>query len=366
MKTLFLDTNVLMQCRKLDQLPWHEVSNDENIFLLISRPVQEEIDRMKHQGNARRGQRSRAATTFIRNMLLSESSETVIRASGPHVEVGFAPPISLKENPSPFLDLSRTDDRIIAEAICYRDQHPEEDVALLTHDTQPMVTSKYCGLAFIMVPDTWLLPPEPNERDKKIAELEGKLQKFEKNFPVIKVAFNDASGNPLHTASLNVQWYPKLSEQEIEGLVRLVVSHHPIATDFARPTPRINQIKLACLDTLMPLGVQRRYKPPTEEEIRKYTLELYPEWVENVKNFFKSLPSQLESPTWEYQFSVSINNDGYSPAENVLVEFTISGGLLLMPINDEDKSAEASPLVLPKPPSPSQGEMGSGARAKSI
>jgi len=355
MKTLYLDTNVLIQCRKLEQLPWQEISKDENIVLLISRPVQEEIDRMKHDGNSRRTKRSRAATTFIREMMLSETSKAVIRGSGPNVEVGFAPPVSLKENPFPFLDLSRSDDRIIAEAIFYRDQHPGEDVALLTHDTQPMLTSKHCGLAFIQVPDEWLLSPEPDDRDKKIAELENKLQKFEKSYPVIKIGYSDVSGNPLHVASMHVRCYSALSKQEIEELVGLALSHHPVVTDFAVSEPRTNPASSAGIDTMKLLGVRQRYEPPTGEEISKYTEELYPAWVESVNVFFKSLPGHLESPTREYCFSVSIENDGYSPAEHVLVEFNVSGGLFLMPIDDEDKSAKASPLVLPQPPNSPKG-----------
>lgn len=354
MKTLFLDTNVLIQCRVLEQLPWSEISKDEDISLLISRPVQEEIDLMKHDGNSRRAKRARAATSVFRRILLSETSKVVIQDSGPHVEVAFAPPISVKESPFPFLDLSKIDDRIIVEAIYYRDQHPQEYVVLLTHDTQPMVTSKQCGLTVIAVPDTWLLPPEPDSRDKRIIELESRLQKLGNNYPIIKIAFKDMNDDDLHVACFNVMCYPSLGSQEIEELTKLVVKRNPITTEFAQQTPINNQTKKTV--NLFNINViPGRLAPPSEEEIRKYTEELYPKWVEDVKNFFKSFPSKMELPTREHMFYVSINNDGYAPAENVLVEFSLSGGLFLMPIDDKDNRTETSPLELPKPPMPPRG-----------
>lgn len=50
MKTLFLDTNLFIQCREIT-LPWNEIVRDDSILLLIPRTVQEEIDRNKHNGN---------------------------------------------------------------------------------------------------------------------------------------------------------------------------------------------------------------------------------------------------------------------------------------------------------------------------
>jgi hypothetical protein len=357
MKTLFLDTNVLMQCRALEQLPWYEISKDEDISLLISRPVQEEIDLMKYDGNSRRAKRSRTATTLLRNILFSKISKVIIQDSGPHVEVAFAPLFVLKESPFPFLDLSRIDDRIIVEAIYYRDQHPQEDVVLLTHDTQPMVTSKQCGLTFIAVPDTWLLPPEPDNRDKRITELESKLQKLENNYPIINVAFKDMNDDDLHVACFNVLYYPSLSSQEIEELTKLIVQRNPLTTEFAQQAPRIKPPQNTVMDLLINTNViHGRYEPPSGEVIRKYTEELYPQWIANVKDFFKSFPSKMGYPTREYRFRVFINNNGYVPAENVLVEFNLSDGIFLMPIDDEDKKPETRPLELPKPPIPPKGK----------
>jgi hypothetical protein len=65
MKVLFLDSNLFLQCRELHELPWNEIAPDEKeILLAISRPVQREIDKLKHDGNDRRAKRARKANSL--------------------------------------------------------------------------------------------------------------------------------------------------------------------------------------------------------------------------------------------------------------------------------------------------------------
>ena len=159
MRVLFLDTNVFLQCRDLAELPWQEITGDEKLLLLVARPVQEEIDRLKQDGNSRRTKRARAANSLFRKILSSQNSKVTIRTALPLVEIAFSPLASIQESGCKLLDLTRADDRIIAEALHYRSENPADNVAILTHDTQPMLTAKHCGLVYIPVPNNWLLPP---------------------------------------------------------------------------------------------------------------------------------------------------------------------------------------------------------------
>jgi len=48
MKVFFIDTNIFLQCRDLEQLPWSDMcEKDEHVQLLVPRAVQREIDRQK-------------------------------------------------------------------------------------------------------------------------------------------------------------------------------------------------------------------------------------------------------------------------------------------------------------------------------
>ncbi|MFH0801933.1 MAG: PIN domain-containing protein [bacterium] len=351
MRTLFIDTNVLLQCLDLENIAWHQFANDQNLLLLISRPVQEEIDRMKQDGNTRRARRSRNATAFIRRMISAEDSRVAVRESNPHVEVGFAPPVIIKETNFPFLDLTRPDDRIIAEALMYRTEHIGEDVAILTHDTQPILMAKNCGLSVFIVPDEWLLPPEPDARDKKITELERKLKDLERSYPEILVVSNNEKGIPSQVLKLSVQCYAGMSDQQIEELVGLAARRYPLVTEFDLSKPKMRALGPTGL------GTRRRYEPPSEEEIRKYKIEQYPEWVQRIRDFFKTLPPRLEDLSRLLRFTISISNIGSAPAENFLVEFNAYGGVLLEQTGDEDsiETADVQQIKLPEPPKPPGG-----------
>lgn len=50
--TLFPDTNLFIQCRPIEEIDWAEFAGFERIDLVVTRPVQVEIDRQKSKGNA--------------------------------------------------------------------------------------------------------------------------------------------------------------------------------------------------------------------------------------------------------------------------------------------------------------------------
>lgn len=173
METFFVDTNLLIQCRDLSQLPWQDISNDNHIVLVISRPVLEEIDRHKQSGNNRRASRCRKISSDFRELIIKKTNKYLIRNSSPMVELLLQSTIETSILlPSGVLDLTKSDDRIIYEALAYKSKHSDVHVRLLTHDTNPLLTAQSCGLDYSIIPDTWLMEPELDSRDKKITELE--------------------------------------------------------------------------------------------------------------------------------------------------------------------------------------------------
>jgi hypothetical protein len=179
-RVLFLDTNVFLQCLDLSQIHWDDISKNNDLLLLISKPVLDDIDRFKHGGNARRATRARKATSFFRTILESKTPIFNVRESAPKVDITFAPPVTLSEKDFESLDFSRPDDRIIAEALDFKLNYKAGSVALLTHDTNPILTAKLCSLEYVLVPDNWILPPEPDMRDKELTELRNRVKELKK------------------------------------------------------------------------------------------------------------------------------------------------------------------------------------------
>jgi predicted nucleic acid-binding protein len=345
MKTLFIDTNVLLQCRDLKELAWQEIADGEDILMLISSPVQGEIDHLKHDGNTRRARRARKANSFIRQLILKEPARIILRESC-RVEAARLPAMG-KLQEHPLLDLSRTDDRIIAEAMRYRDCHQNENVALLTHDTQPLGTAKDCGLPVVVVPDSWLLEPEPDERDKKIVDLESRVRNLEHRTPDIKVSANDADDTPLKVVTINIQRYVTLSKEQVDEFVNTASSKYPVATSFEAREQNPSRTSTGSLAAA--LGGRWEYEPASAEKIESYR-ESYAVWQETVRRFFESLPSRLESPSRHFKLSLEITNQGAAPAEDLRLEFELAGGLVFA------SEIDAAPVSFPNPPKPPEGK----------
>jgi predicted ribonuclease YlaK len=124
--TLFVDTNFFLQLRDIASLPWAEISEEEDLCVLIPRTVQDEIDRLKQDGSGRRSRRARKASSFLREVIKADAQTLVIRESNPRVLVSF-PPISGPNNARPVtLDPTRADDQIVGEVLDYARSHPSE------------------------------------------------------------------------------------------------------------------------------------------------------------------------------------------------------------------------------------------------
>jgi hypothetical protein len=356
MKTLFVDTNIFLQCRDLKDLPWQEFTKGNDLLLLIPRAVQKQIDRLKHDGNSRRARRARIATSFIRQVVLAEGSIVIIKGHDPKVMISFPPPYTLDNIEANGIDMSNEDDLIVAEALAYKAEHPGDEVAIITHDTNPILTAKRFGLACIVLPDDWLLPPEPDLRDKRIAQLEQKIRELEGGRPEITVEAFDASGKIIDSLILSIAKYNILANQEIDRLLNIAKTKHPLVTDFSTTeTVQKHHERVTALSGLDLFGVKQHYECPKEEEIAKYRDKDYPAWLEELRNSFRELASKLENSGRQVNISVTISNHGTVPAENVVVEFQVLGNLLLKPPSDADEKPSASSIMLPGPPKRPRG-----------
>jgi len=360
MRVLFLDTNIFLQCRPLAELPWGDLAVGDDLLLLIPRPVQEEIDDLKQDGNRRRADRARKASSFLRKLILSSDNTITLREHSPKVQISFSPPIPVGRATSPFLDMSRSDDRILAELLAYAQGHPAGPAALLTHDTNPLLTAKRLDLVFLVIPDEWLLPPEQDERDKRISELERRLTQYERLVPIIDISVTDGDGRTISSAQLTIRIHPDLSSEQIEGLLAMARKRHPIATDFGEDTPAHPPTALGTLASSDILaryeGYEWKYQAPSKEAIAKYKETEYPAWGAELVSLFQKLAARLEFPTRQATFAFIVDNKGSVPAENIAVEFETRGGILFEPNAGTSKDKENSEeIALPAPPKPPNG-----------
>lgn len=358
MKSIFLDTNFFIQCQIPKDINWEALfDQNDHIQLLIPRAVQIEIDRLKNDGNSRRSKKARSANSLLKETILANENRIDIHEKEPFIEITFPPPIESHPELPIFLDKNKIDDQIIAEILSFKNQHSNNEVYLLTHDTNLLLTAKRCGINYLVIPNNWLLSPEPDSKDKKIAELEKHLSDLRKSIPEIKFTIQDDSGNEISKKYLFLlPEYKEPDDVEIEKLISKFKNQYPIKVDFTdNVSSSATEIFRQSLIAQSILSSQN-YFPLSEEEITKYRTEQYPNWIINLKQHISLLLSFFNKKSRTFSVTFLLFNSGQVFAENVLVEFRAYGGILFLRQKEEDEEIETHLATsFPQPPSPPKG-----------
>jgi rRNA-processing protein FCF1 len=328
MRFFFIDSNLFLQCRPLPDLDWERFAGAEEATLLIPSAVLSELDKHKSDGNNRRAQRARSALKFLDALLESDDESVVIRERPARVVARFAPEVAGDPTRS-------NDDSILFEVEEMVRSRGNEAVALITHDTNLKVKARRRKLGCFAVPDEWLLPPEPDERDKRVRQLEEQVATLQKRSPIFEISINE--GREL---KLVVAEYPPLGAQVVKDLVDEMLSRYPMKRDFS----------LTSSERLMSAGILGGLHPPSEYEVAKYE-KAYREWADNLESRIERVPEWLYLRDGMTDVEVAMTNTGTVPAEHVEVGITVNDPMLLADPKAHDKLLERV-MRQPRPPTP--------------
>ncbi|MCL2591479.1 MAG: PIN domain-containing protein [Betaproteobacteria bacterium] len=346
MNHIFLDANIFLQCKSLDQLPWGDITENQDAVLLIPQAVQKEIDKLKSDGNGRRSKRARKASSLFKEIIRADECTKKISCGRVSIDITFPPSIRKEKRKSDdFLDPTIPDDLIILDILAYKNIYPDNGVYLLTHDSNLLLTAKNHGIKFIENPNGWLLDPEPDEKDKKIKELENKISELKKNYPEIVISVNGLS-DETQVLNKSVTLYQPLNIDQIESLIDQIKANHPMEEDFSEPKQMFPKIGMGIM----------KYVPPPEEDIERYQNELYPTWIKKVEKTLYASHDSIELSEFTININFYIENTGAVPANNVILKVSVSDGFLLLPPTDEESVDKSNLLSIPSPPAAPEGE----------
>lgn len=354
----FPDTNFFFEFRKASDLPWHELEGlsadaATEVRLIVPSSVVTEIERHKQKGNSRTAKRARDASTLLRQALQSPDHSVEIRASKPRV-VLVLPPV-VKTNPVDFpnLDPARSDHRIVME--CAELLKTEAALRILTDDTLLVLAARSVGLAPILLPESWKLPPEKDERDDEIERLREEVRSLKQTTAEIAFSVQDVDGNEIKVFDARLA---RFEIADLDVSVAAVEAAVPMETDFRlKPT--------ATSSLVGALGDPTKYwRAPRQEDIERYKAEAYPSWLEKVRRALPGLAIRLTTAGSEVPFSVSISNSGFVNALNVRLTIDAFDGVLLQnSLDSDDREEREKALALPPPPEPPRGHYVSIAKA---
>ncbi|CAE6858323.1 hypothetical protein R69746_07689 [Paraburkholderia aspalathi] len=347
----FADTNLFVQCKPLSELDWSEWSEFDEIHLLVSRPVQAEIDSQKGKGSGRLARRARAASSFFREILLSKEKFREVRSKKPIVRIFLRQDLKWDPSLADQLSYEERDDQLVGTARLFAESHPGYSVRLLTHDTGPMTSAQMVGLQFEPIPDDWLLAPEADEMEKRVNQLQAELTRFKKSEPSFEATFKNDATTDDATLDFKFIFYSGLDEAQIAELVSHITAAYPLSSDFGSPEPDERTANLFSIH----LG-KEIYHPATEAEITEYRGALYPAWIDKCTKIFYELHATLNARLPVPQITARAKNVGGRPADSALITFTAVGGFQILPRPSATDDSQAKPaVVLPPPPIPPQG-----------
>ena len=333
MQFLFVDSNLFLQCRPLQDLDWDCLVGRDEVTLLVPSAVLAELDKHKSDGNSRRAQRARRALQFLDSILEAPDDTVIVRTTPVKVIAQFAPEVSGDASTS-------NDDSILFEVAEMRRTHGNQAVGLVTHDTNLKVKAKRKGLRFFPVPDEWLLAPEPDERDKRVRQLEEEVALLKRQTPIIEITLDGRQ-----EIELVVPSYEPLAQGTVNRLVEAMTAKFPIKTDFS----------LTSSERLLSAGGigMFRLHPPADWEIAKYQNEEYPKWEQSLRGQIEQLHSSLRFRDATADIRLLIANNGTVPGEHVHIAIRVSEGFLNVNPKHYDKLLERL-LTRPRAPNAPQ------------
>ncbi|MEN6521056.1 MAG: PIN domain-containing protein [Armatimonadota bacterium] len=190
MKTILIDTNILLHYRQLDQIDWLKEFDVERIVILIPPVVIGELEDHKVR-NQSKLLRHRAAdcVKWLNSVINSKGLEAEIRNGVVLRFLDYEPHIDFSLHR---LRHRIEDDRLLAHAIEWNNDHPDSPVTILTSDTGVNVKARGRKLqAVFWAGNKYLLPEEEDSDQKRIRNLERENAKLKSRMPVLDIMFAD-------------------------------------------------------------------------------------------------------------------------------------------------------------------------------
>ena len=125
---LFCDTNLLFECKLLEQLDWPRWKTFDEVRLVVTR----EVDHRK-KGSRRATRRARAVSSMFREML-PDGGEKVVRDAAPRVILRVDTRLARNPDLAGTLNYDERDDQLLGTLHKFVVDNPDEDARLLTQE----------------------------------------------------------------------------------------------------------------------------------------------------------------------------------------------------------------------------------------
>lgn len=328
-----LDTNFFLQVKAAETLPWGELTKATRVELYLLDEVMGELDRHKSNGNSRAARRARGIFGKLDPLIDGDIDELVVKEGVLQVIWRLAPFFDPNRVKPAGLDLSTADGRIVEQAFALQQFHGS--VVFLTHDRLPRRIAKSIGLPCEKIPESWLLEPEKDERDKEISKLKDDLKVLNSRFPQVEVQlFRD--------------------DKAIDCIEGLLCRYHALSEVFLDDATD-------AIENRFPeesFGIPGQVTVTRHSDLLAYQ-QARQEWRDGVREKIAKLPARLNFDQGLLELKLTVSNTGGAPADGLTLEVRLEGAMML--VDHKKKEKWLSSEVRFAPPAPPKLERYSGS-----
>jgi PIN domain len=341
MTFLFIDTNVLLHYRRLEEIDWLTLTASREVTIFLCPAVIRELDRQKvvhPQQKIRR--RAQEVTASLHSKLFDDVAKT-IRESTKLEFIAEDPNIDFAKHK---LRQEIYDDWLTASVLQWRLENPGCDVRIVCADLGLSIKAKSHGIPVMTPLETDKLPEELDAEEKRIKELQRELAEIKNSLPRLKLCF---WGQPEDQNFVRFQIPPPLAFDNVkaETALQQIRSQHP-----PHPIPDAQQERMVMkqLEKQLWKGNLNARFPISGAEFQRYNKEL--------TAFYQAYDTYLHKQH-DYQnarrrmisFEVGLQNTGTTPGEDIDVHLHFPDGFQLLN-GDETLPPPPQPPKLPRQP----------------
>ena len=353
---VFPDTNILLHCRHLSQIPWQDapqLANCDQIVVLICHPVVMEIDKLKYRTGDRIGKRARKLYGLLRPLIEQENEDHVVSESTPMVSLHVVADLQAKPD---FLDYDIVDNRILGCVRQHIDAHDKDHIFFLTNDIAAVASAQQAAVPYLLAPDTWRLLPEATNSQRQIAQLTEELARLQRAEPAFQARLLNECEQELHAIEYDCALPGPLTHDQVENLLEELKRGIPRGPGSLprRRIPRANpgtrpSTAAALVNSALDHGFLDSMARAVSREPKAYEA-----WIRNCEGVLRNLHLAMQAQKPEGIFAFAAQNLGTRPASDALVTIKSLGPLRVSVPADEDNEVDAwelqSEVSLPSPP----------------
>ncbi len=218
---VFLDTNVILHARPIEQIDWLAELAAEEVVLVLAITVINELDEHKNGSKGRLASK-RARAFFSRFTKYEEES---VGEPGAKLRDGVwlrVLPWEPKASTDPDLNPQKADDRIIGAALSFV---ANGELLLVARDTGILVGARAKGLRVLRLPEHLELGDEPDETERQLSTVQRELAEIKGRLPRLRVELHSGKAVGGHIALKHLRVVAP-SVQDIEAAIEAERARH--------------------------------------------------------------------------------------------------------------------------------------------